>query len=74
MIRLPFILESVITFFAGSDFNNVFDIIDEYFTVAHVGGVQRFFYRVDYGFNGYLAYDNINLTFGSSLVFTGAPR
>lgn len=55
------ILERVITFFAGSDLYDIFNVIYEDFTIADITRIQCFLNRVDHGFHGYPANNDIDL-------------
>ena len=55
------VLQRVVAFLARSDLNYVFDVVDEYFPVAHVAGVQRLFYRIHHRLGRNPADDDIDL-------------
>lgn len=64
-----FILQCIISFFACPDPYDVLDIVNEYFTVAGMPGIQGFLYRVDNGIDWYLAYDDVDLDLGKEPRF-----
>ena len=58
------ILQGVETLFACADFNHVFHVVNEYFSVADVTGMQRGFGCGNYLFDGDSAYNDFHFVLG----------
>ena len=58
------ILQGVETLFACADFNHVFNVVNEYFSVADVTGMQRCFGCGNYLFDGDSAYNDFHFVLG----------
>ena len=58
------ILQGVETLFARADFNHVFHVVNEYFSVADVTGMQRCFGCGNYLFDRDCAYNDFHFVLG----------